>query len=59
MIGKAKVCILANAKIEDFNFKNKTLKESSFQIFVDFSPDLERPTNKHFRTDFRYTYILI
>ena len=53
---------MADAKIEDFNFineKSHVYKIYSFQFFVDFSTDLDRPANKHFRTDFTHTYLYI
>ena len=62
MTRTAKASFLAIAKIEDFNFKNKmlkVLKNSSFQLFVHFSTDSDRPAIKFFRTEFRYAYILI
>ena len=52
--------VLANAKIEVFNFRNKKShfeKFYSFQYFVDFSTDLDSPVLKVFRTDLRFAFI--
>ena len=53
----AKIVFLANAKNEDFNFKNKksqSKKLYSFQFFVDFSTDLESPPIKFLSIGFRF-----
>jgi hypothetical protein len=55
-----KVGVLANAKIEVFNFRNKKShveKFYSFQYFVDFSTDLDSPVLKFFRTGPRFAHI--
>ena len=47
---QAKVVFWVNAKIEDFNFKNKKSpvdKSYSFQLFVHFSTDSESPEFKY------------
>ena len=54
------VGVLANAKIEVFNFRNKKShfeKVNSFQYFVDFSTDLDSPGLKFFRTGLRFANI--
>jgi hypothetical protein len=46
---------LADAEIEDFNFKNKKSHDEkiySFQLFVDFSTDPESPAIKFFKNWF-------
>ena len=53
---QAKVGFCANAKIEDFNFKNEKShvdKIYSFQLFVNFLIDSESPAIKFFKTGFR------
>ena len=51
--------VLANAKIEFFDFRNKKShfeKFYSFQYFVDFSTDLDSPVLKFFRTGLRFAH---
>ena len=50
----------ADAKIEDFNFKNKKShvdKSYSFQLFVHFSTDSESPEFKFFESGFKYSVL--
>ena len=57
---QAKVVFWADAKIEDFNFKNKKShvdKSYSFQLFVHFSTDSESPEFKFFESGFKYSYM--
>ena len=57
---QAKVAFWADAKIEDFNFKNKKShvdKSYSFQLFVHFSTDSESPEFKFFESGFKYSYM--
>ena len=52
------VFFFADAKIEDFNFKNKKShvdKSYSFQFFVHFSTDSESPELKFIESGFRYS----
>ena len=54
--------ILADAKIEDFNFingKSHVDKIYSFQFFVDFTTDLKSPAIKFFKTGYKYPYLFI
>ena len=53
---------LANAKNEDINFENKKShveKINNFQLFLDFSTDLECLAIKFFKTGFNHAYIFI
>jgi hypothetical protein len=53
---------LADAKIEDFNFKNKKSlvdKIYSFQLFVHFLTDLEKDVFKTFKSGFEYSCMFL
>ena len=53
---------LANAKSEDFHFENKKShveKIHNFQLFLDFSTDLECLLVKFFKSGFKYAYIFV
>ena len=53
---------MANARIEDFNFKNEKSQVKNFynfQLFVTFSPDSDSSAIKFFRTGSKYAYIFI
>ena len=59
---QAKVVFLADAKIEDFNFKNKMShvdKIYSFKFFEHFSTDSESPNIKFFKSGFKYSYMVV
>ena len=59
---QAKVVFWADAKIEDFNFKNKKShvdKIYSFQLFVNFSTDSDSPLVKFYKTGSKYANIFV
>ena len=59
---RQKCFFLADAKIEDFNFKNKKShvnKIYSFQFLAHFLTDSESPEIKFFKSGSKYSYMFV